>query len=393
MPIGSRIRYTALGFAIFSVAALAGCHGVPSPLRNPMFRAGEVPASDAASTTKVDSLAEGSSVDSSLPPLPESPHATSALPSASSAPTPLLDAALARSEALKQALLCDVEATSSFDEDVTETVPPEADTPGLGTEPASLAESAAGLPALASVTTSASVSQTSAEADPPGTRLSTADAPAPAPEACPAAGAAAEPVPTNGEAARESNPASSEHREETGQPDRPQATQPGTVSDSRIEPEVSEPATGAVSQGSDQAGAPEPPQVESLAITDLQLCRRVLGFGNFETLDSSACKSGQAVIVYCELIGVGSRREDGMYRALLTTEVEVLPAEGDTPLWRQVLGTADDTCNRRRHDFFVNYRLTLPDTLSAGTYRLRLIQNDLIADRTATAALSFSIQP
>ena len=133
--------------------------------------------------------------------------------------------------------------------------------------------------------------------------------------------------------------------------------------------------------------------VESLAITDLQLCRRVLGFGSFEAIDALACKAGQTVIVYCEMAGVGSTQEDSLFRARLASEVEVLAADGDAPVWRRTLGTTDDTCTRRRHDFYVNYRLTLPDSLQPGNYRLRLIQKDLIADRTTSATLNFSIQP
>ena len=44
-----------------------------------------------------------------------------------------------------------------------------------------------------------------------------------------------------------------------------------------------------------------------LGITELRLCRKVLGFGAFEQLDGSMVKPGQPVILYCELSGLRTR--------------------------------------------------------------------------------------
>ena len=67
--------------------------------------------------------------------------------------------------------------------------------------------------------------------------------------------------------------------------------------------------------------------------------------------------------------------------------------EGDRVLWSQSLGTAEDVCRRRRRDYYVNYRLTLPDaaTLPPGTYRLQIQQRDAYAGAEATGEITLTI--
>jgi hypothetical protein len=130
-----------------------------------------------------------------------------------------------------------------------------------------------------------------------------------------------------------------------------------------------------------------------LEITELQLCRKVKGFGDFESLDAAACRPGHVVIVYCELGGLRYEREGDHYRSRLTSRVEVLPPGGGEPVWRHDLGPVGDLCRRRRRDYYVNYKLTLPESLPPGTYELRLIQDDLIAEASASRTLPLVIQP
>jgi hypothetical protein len=130
-----------------------------------------------------------------------------------------------------------------------------------------------------------------------------------------------------------------------------------------------------------------------LEITELQLCRRVKGFGEFEPLEAAACRPGHSVIVYCEMDGLRYEPEGPLQRSRLSSRVEVVASGGGEPLWTQPLGTADDLCRRRRRDYYVNYRITLPESLAPGSYQLRLVQDDLVAKHTATRAVSLVVQP
>jgi hypothetical protein len=128
-------------------------------------------------------------------------------------------------------------------------------------------------------------------------------------------------------------------------------------------------------------------------ITALQLCRKVRGFGDFEPIEAIACRPGHGVIVYCEMTGVRYAPEGTRFHSRLQSRVEIRRAGGGEPVWTQVLGTADDVCQHRRRDFYVNYRVILPESLAPGVYELRLVEDDLVGNQSATRTIALAIAP
>jgi hypothetical protein len=119
----------------------------------------------------------------------------------------------------------------------------------------------------------------------------------------------------------------------------------------------------------------------------------VEGFGRVRPLATATCKPGQTVIIYCEMAGLRYEPMDEGFRSRLAAEVEILPPLGSGPAWRQVLGVADDTCHRPRHDYFVSYRFSLPEHIPAGSYQLRLTERDMLAGQAASRSLEIHIAP
>jgi hypothetical protein len=129
-----------------------------------------------------------------------------------------------------------------------------------------------------------------------------------------------------------------------------------------------------------------------LEISDLRLCRKVNGFGNFDPLDTAACKAGQPLIVYCEMSGLHYSPAGELFHSRLSSRVELVPSNGGQPVWAQSLGSAEDVCRRRRRDYYVNYRIVLAETIPPGVYELRLVQNDEVAGRSTSASIPLTIQ-
>jgi hypothetical protein len=406
MLIGSRRSRTALGSAVLAATLLAGCQNVPSPLRNPPFRAGDESPEDAAKDSKDSKLtptaalapADRPAVDIPLPQLPRSSEPSTVQPAAE--PTPMLDAAFARAQAQKRALLGAGEPLPSSDPVSLEPGPPAAESPRSAFDPANAADPTSPAPTpVALESEAATVTPPSSDdaSGGPGERtdprssfgVTSAFATGPASSTVLPRDPAMPADP-----GRHTGPVRNDVPE-AATPPSSDPVSPGVPSPEPTPAEdTSAAASGSISKSpADASAVPEPNAAESLAINDLRLCRRVLGFGNVEPLDASACKVGQAIIVYSEMAGVSWKRQGDKYLARLASDVQVLPADSDQPLWQQSLGTADDTCARRRQDFFVSDRLTLPDNLPPGNYRLRLIQKDLIAERATSATLSFTIQP
>ena len=126
-----------------------------------------------------------------------------------------------------------------------------------------------------------------------------------------------------------------------------------------------------------EAGAP-------LEIADVRLCRMVHGFGNVELLESSTRKAGQSVVLYSEIEGLAYEPAGPAYRSRVDGKVELIPEGAEAPAWSHPLSIVEDVCRKRRRDYFVGHKFTLPDGLTPGNYRLRLAQRDLVADRVAT---------
>jgi hypothetical protein len=128
-------------------------------------------------------------------------------------------------------------------------------------------------------------------------------------------------------------------------------------------------------------------------ITELCLCEGVSGFGAFQPLEHSKVNAGQRVWVYCEMTGLEYEARSDAYISRIATHIELRSEDNGSIAWEQAPGVAEDSCRRPRRDYYVNYRFKLPPSLKPGSYRLRLIQTDLIANRTTSREIPLKITP
>jgi hypothetical protein len=142
-------------------------------------------------------------------------------------------------------------------------------------------------------------------------------------------------------------------------------------------------------------GSPPPATTDDngapLAITELRLCQRIYGFGCFEPVDETTLRAGQRLLLYCEVTGVHSELSDGAYYSKLSSWLEVRPTGFASCQWRQELGTAEDVCRRRRRDYYVNYRIEVPGSMPPGPYTMRLIQKDELSQARTSAEIPIEI--
>jgi hypothetical protein len=434
MPDVSRSRRTPLRFARLVVTTMvatagAGCQQLPA-LRDPVGTLagangsaakavgtqGNAPGSAAESSATAANPPRPAADDVSLPPLPfPAPAPTStATPGPKPAPTPLLDEALERAEALK-----------AIDDD-PEPVPgpPAAAVAGSQPQPQPLAPPAIVRPATTVATeTTKTVALVAEPLKPaPASTPVLASTPAPVPVSPPAVAAGLSPAPRPidpekppkvvppqtlwdeglerlrtlaREQGRKTDDASADWRLRTQWLDAlTRWEQVGIASKNSL-------ATPLLTAYTELTGEETPdPSARFLAIRtavqaledrapleidEIRLCRRVNGFGNFEAVDPQTCRPGQTLIVYCEMSGMAYAKVDDTYRSRLRSQVAVYPQDGGEPAWKDELGTAEDRCRKRRRDYFVNYRITLPNDLAPGRYLLRVTQDDEIAGQSTSS--------
>jgi hypothetical protein len=132
---------------------------------------------------------------------------------------------------------------------------------------------------------------------------------------------------------------------------------------------------------------------DPLAVGKLCLCRKIVGFGSYEPLTESWVKAGQQVLLYCEMTGMRYEANDASFVSRLSSKIEIGSVGSGIFQWALELGPEEDVCASRRHDFFVNYKFSVPPGLPPGSYRLRLTQTDLIANRSTAAEIPLIIVP
>jgi len=121
------------------------------------------------------------------------------------------------------------------------------------------------------------------------------------------------------------------------------------------------------------------------AVSAPVLCRKVTTFGVYEEMAPEEFLAGRTVqsIIYCEMRNVRSEvTEEGRFRSVVATRTELFTPDGRS-VWQREEPEVVDTCRRQRTDFFIAQRISLPPTLPAGDYILKISIEDRIAARAA----------
>lgn len=149
----------------------------------------------------------------------------------------------------------------------------------------------------------------------------------------------------------------------------------------------------AVAAANDQAR-----DFEVLDLTKVALCARVDGFGQYDELPGSSMLAGKAhrVGLYVEVDGFGARSasdEDGRpaFRVELTRELSLYHDADGLLAWRRPAADINDISLNRRRDFFFSEVIELPQTLTVGSYRLKVAVTDRVTGAVAETILPINI--
>ena len=129
----------------------------------------------------------------------------------------------------------------------------------------------------------------------------------------------------------------------------------------------------------------------TLRIADARFCRDIRGFGRVSELDAEHLRAGGNVILYCELEGVRYIAGGDAYVSRVAATLEIVPEAGGAAGWRE-LRIADDRCSRPRRDYYVGYWIAMPEALPPGRYRLNIHQRDESSGAEAAGSLPFVIE-
>ena len=122
-----------------------------------------------------------------------------------------------------------------------------------------------------------------------------------------------------------------------------------------------------------------------LSLSSLTLCRKISGFGLFDPMSPARFPMGRSsqVLVYCEVDNFLPRHmPDNQWETRLAQRLTLYGAAG-TVIWEDKARGVTDVCHSRRRDFYTKEPVTLPPTLPAGEYKLRVTVTDRNANKYA----------
>jgi hypothetical protein len=132
-----------------------------------------------------------------------------------------------------------------------------------------------------------------------------------------------------------------------------------------------------------------------LKIPAVAMCSRVQAFGVYEELPAGVFRpfTANQAIVYVEIANFQSDpMGDGRFKTSLRDHLEIMTADG-VVVWRHDEPRIEDIARRRRQDFFIAQRISMPPTLANGHYVLKVTVDDLLANKRTQAIHPFTIGP
>ena len=139
-------------------------------------------------------------------------------------------------------------------------------------------------------------------------------------------------------------------------------------------------------QASDRLAA-----TSTLDVRNLAFCTRVDSFGRYERFDPYAFAADQEMLLYVEVDNFHVKEGAGSFSTELQGSYQIFDPTG-----RRVADHSfqleKETCRNRRRDYFIAYRMWLPQSIYPGEYTLQLTIEDVAGSKSGQSTIDFAIR-
>jgi NADH:ubiquinone oxidoreductase subunit E len=129
----------------------------------------------------------------------------------------------------------------------------------------------------------------------------------------------------------------------------------------------------------------------NLEIRSMAFCSDVERYGVITKFPRYQFKPDEEVLLYCEVENVSTTQVREGFESQLQGSYEILDALGNR-LVEQTLPMEPDVCQNVRRDYYMVYRIFMPQQIAAGNYKLRLTIEDVKARKYGQATLDLQIK-
>jgi len=129
----------------------------------------------------------------------------------------------------------------------------------------------------------------------------------------------------------------------------------------------------------------------SLEVRNLAFCTQVDCYGRYQTFEKNEFSPGQETILYVEIDNFTSESTAAGFETELQGSYQILDAAGHR-IFEHAFPVEKEVCQIRRRDFFIPYRLWIPERIQPGHYTLQLLVEDLKAKKFGQASVDFAVR-
>lgn len=131
-------------------------------------------------------------------------------------------------------------------------------------------------------------------------------------------------------------------------------------------------------------------QVSNLEVINVSFCTEVDSFGVITKFSEYNFRPDQEVLLYCELENFVSQKISSGYETQLQGSYEIINSDGRR-IADQLLPVDSDVCGKKRRDFYIAYRLHMPDDIEPGRYSLQLTIEDMKGHKFGQSKIDFQV--
>ena len=129
----------------------------------------------------------------------------------------------------------------------------------------------------------------------------------------------------------------------------------------------------------------------NLEIKSLAFCTEVERYGVVTKFPKSQFQADQEVLLYCEIENVSAEKIRTGFETRLQGSYEIIDGQG-RKVADQLLPMEPELCQNHRRDYFIVYKIYMPQQIASGSYQLKLTIEDMKAHKWGQSQLDFQIK-
>lgn len=130
----------------------------------------------------------------------------------------------------------------------------------------------------------------------------------------------------------------------------------------------------------------------NLEVKSVAFCTEVERYGVITKFPKYQFQPDQELLLYCEIENVAANKVKGQgYESQLQGSYEIIDSQG-RKVADQLLPMEPEICQNHRRDYFIVYKIFMPQQISVGNYQLRLTVEDMKAHKFGQSHLDFQVK-